>query len=109
MHSPGDIEFSIAVIIINSWFVASCSKRKLQLLQRVADQCWIKASVRGLVIMEQNVLQRLLTQHKCTLHLADGLLKSPFISFVSSLELFHFRNEDFISLLLDELVFLYFI
>ena len=109
MHSPGIIELSVAIIVINSWFVASCSKRKLQLLQCIADPCWIKTSVWGLVIMKQNVLQRLLAQHKCTLHFADGLLKSPFISFVSSLELFHFGNEDFISLLLDKLVFLHFI
>lgn len=74
MHSPGDIELSITVIIINSWFVASCSKRKLQLLQCVAYKGWIETSVRGLVIMEQNVLQRLLAQHKCALHFADGLL-----------------------------------
>ena len=109
MHSPGNIELSIAIIIINSGFVTSSSKRKLQLFQCVADKCWIKTSVRGLVIMEQNVLQWLLAQHKRTLHFANGLLKPPFISFVRSLELFHLSDEDFISLLLDELVLLHFI
>jgi hypothetical protein len=109
MHSPGYIELSIAIIIINSGFVTSSSKRKLQLFQRMADKCRIKTSVRGLVIMEQNILQWLLAQHKCTLHLANGLLKSRLISFVCSLELFHLSDEDFISLLLDELVFLHFI